>query len=308
MIVYKLSEYMKIMRKNRSISQEELAGDICSIHSLSRVENGKSSMRADVYEELMKRLCHRSERIISMTGSRHDMYRIRYLCEWYIARNSIDMAHECYMLLKYELGVHEGESKEAAKYLDCLEKMINYKSGKLSAREYYRFACEIFDFPGSSFEDRTEIAGILGERFMTYAEVALAIELVRAVDELGDANEAIRILRSLMSNIRRFYLRGYMVKMLYMEAYTLIVNLLYNSKSYSEAFAAACKALFLADKDCVFIPELLYLRSLSADNLKAKSSSYGEFTKDIRLAAHMAQMAGNTELSDRIRAHSLLDS
>ncbi len=61
--IYEIGDMIKCSRKSMGITQEELAEGICSVLTLSRIENGRQSPGKKVYEELMRKMGLETSRI-----------------------------------------------------------------------------------------------------------------------------------------------------------------------------------------------------------------------------------------------------
>ncbi len=53
---YRLGDIVRMTRKSLSITQEQLSASICSVETLSRIENGSQNPTRDTYELLMERM------------------------------------------------------------------------------------------------------------------------------------------------------------------------------------------------------------------------------------------------------------
>ncbi len=63
---YRLGDIVRMTRKSLSITQEQLCDEICSVETLSRIENGSQNPSRDVYELLMERMGRIRDRAYSL--------------------------------------------------------------------------------------------------------------------------------------------------------------------------------------------------------------------------------------------------
>lgn len=63
---YRLGDIVRMTRKSLSITQEQLSESICSVETLSRIENGSQNPTRDTYELLMARMGRIRSRAYSM--------------------------------------------------------------------------------------------------------------------------------------------------------------------------------------------------------------------------------------------------
>ena len=64
METYRIGEIIREQRNRRNISQEELCFGICSVTTLSRIENGNQKPSLKVEEALLERLGHSTDNLI----------------------------------------------------------------------------------------------------------------------------------------------------------------------------------------------------------------------------------------------------
>lgn len=68
---YKAGEIIKLSRIANGISQEELAMDVCSVETLSRIENGKHKVKRDTYQRLMAKMDRDMEKSYLVLTTEH---------------------------------------------------------------------------------------------------------------------------------------------------------------------------------------------------------------------------------------------
>ena len=55
MVYYNANEVIKLTRKAMGLTQEELSEGICEVVTLSRIENGHTSVKRSTYKKLMEK-------------------------------------------------------------------------------------------------------------------------------------------------------------------------------------------------------------------------------------------------------------
>ena len=60
---YKVGDMIKLTRLSLHMSQEDLSEDICSVQTLSRIENGKNSVKSETYQKLMEKMRRRKKNV-----------------------------------------------------------------------------------------------------------------------------------------------------------------------------------------------------------------------------------------------------
>jgi transcriptional regulator with XRE-family HTH domain len=127
---YRLGDIICMTRKSLSITQEQLCEGICSVETLSRVENGKQNPSRDTYELLMERMGRSRERAYSiMSISEYHILEKMKLFEDYI---------EIYDYVKAEIVLDEikktlGYTNLDRQFFIRAENIINYRLKRINA-------------------------------------------------------------------------------------------------------------------------------------------------------------------------------
>lgn len=130
---YRLGDIICMTRKSLSITQQQLSEGICSVETLSRVENGKQNPSRDVYELLMERMGRSRERSYSvMTVSDFDIMEKISLLEDYINTYNYGSAEEILEEIKDQLM----DTNLNRQYLLRTETVIKYRLKKIDAKEF----------------------------------------------------------------------------------------------------------------------------------------------------------------------------
>lgn len=131
--IYRLGDIIRMSRKSLSITQEQLCDGICSVETLSRVENGRQIPGKDVYELLMERMGRSRERAYSMLSiSDYYIFEKMKLFYDYIERYDYIKAEKVLNLIKRSLG----NSKMDKQFLIRGENIVNYRLNRINAEEF----------------------------------------------------------------------------------------------------------------------------------------------------------------------------
>lgn len=131
--IYRLGDIIRMYRKSLSITQEQLCNGICSVETLSRVENGRQIPGKDVYERLMERMGRSRERAYSML-SILDYYILEKMKLFYdyIERYDYIKADKVLNVIKRSLG----NSIMDKQFLIMAENIVNYSLNRIKAEEF----------------------------------------------------------------------------------------------------------------------------------------------------------------------------
>lgn len=130
---YRLGDIIRMTRKSLSITQEQLSDEICSVETLSRIENGNQNPSRDVYELLMERMGRFRERAYSMLSvSDFKVLEKMKQFEDYIKLYDYNQAEDVLKEIKEILG----NSILDKQFLIRAESLVNYRLNRISTKEY----------------------------------------------------------------------------------------------------------------------------------------------------------------------------
>lgn len=59
---YNVGDMIRLSRIAKKMTQEELSEGVCSVETLSRIENGKHKVKSDTYRQLMEKMYQITEK------------------------------------------------------------------------------------------------------------------------------------------------------------------------------------------------------------------------------------------------------
>jgi transcriptional regulator with XRE-family HTH domain len=130
---YRLGDIICMTRKSLSITQEQLCEGICSVETLSRVENGKQNPNIETYKMLMERMGRSRERAYSMMSiSEYEIFEKIKLCEYYIVIYDYSSAEKVLDEIKKRLGTSNFDKQ----FLIRAESLIKFRLERIDANEF----------------------------------------------------------------------------------------------------------------------------------------------------------------------------
>ena len=146
---YKARDLIRLTRLSLKISQEKLSENICSVQTLSRIENGKHNIKRETYQRLMERMDRNGEKT----------YCVLYLGDF-------DGMH---IMEKANIALLKNEYRKLEKYIfqlkPCLENnilnqqyvqknevMVSYRLGRISRKEFLEKMEEVIAFTIPNYE------------------------------------------------------------------------------------------------------------------------------------------------------------
>lgn len=130
---YKAGDVIRLTRMAIGMTQEKLSENICTVETLSRIENGKHSVKKDTYERLMAKMEKNSERSYCLCTSKDmEILQERILIEDAIAEADYETAKEYLDLLKRKIK----DSTLNRQYIQRQELNIAYRTNSITADVY----------------------------------------------------------------------------------------------------------------------------------------------------------------------------
>ena len=130
---YNIGDIVRMTRQAMGISQEELSDGICSVQTLSRIENGKVNVKKKTYQQLMERMGRDGTKNYSVLSTEeYDVLDIMLELNNALFRHDIDEADKLLELLKQNL---DSDNDLNHLYLGETECIVNVYAGKMTAQE-----------------------------------------------------------------------------------------------------------------------------------------------------------------------------
>jgi transcriptional regulator with XRE-family HTH domain len=249
---YRLGDIVSMTRKSLGLTQEELSDGICSVETLSRIENGKHLPNRNLYELLMERMGRNRERSYSVIPiSEYDTLENIKLFEYYIDLYNYSQAE---LVLK--------KIKEKSKntilniqFITRAEYIIDFRLKRINAKVFLH-----------GLEKAIRLT-IPKNNYITYSnwplnfqEAVLMLNLSSAYAQNDNYNKAIEILLETNKLLEKSYMD---VK----QRITLQITLLNNLAKWYGIIGENNKAIDAAQKGILFcrdfklgniLPNLIY--------------------------------------------------
>ena len=132
MAIYKAGDIVKITRKSVGLTQDELSEGICSVETLSRIENGRYKIKQNTYRELMKKMNRISDKNYAIcVGEKKELLDERYELEVAVSKGDYDMAKKYLISLKEKAE----DNFVNRQYIENLQALIDYYTNKIDLHE-----------------------------------------------------------------------------------------------------------------------------------------------------------------------------
>ena len=249
---YRLGDIIRMTRKSLSITQEELCEEICSVETLSRIENGNQNPSRDVYELLMGRMGRIRERAYSMLSvSDFKVLEKMKLFEDCIKLYDFAQAEAILSELKEILGT----STLDRQFLIRAESLVNYRLKRISTEEFL-----------ASFQNAIRLtipkygSISLSNWPLNFNEAMLLINISVAMAEMGDYKKAIEVIEEAHSAMKHSYMEEQQRVILQVTIATNLSKWYGLNRDYEKAIELAKEGVIICKKYKLgnALPNLLY--------------------------------------------------
>ena len=216
---YNVGDMIRLTRQAVGMSQEELCDTICSIQTLSRIENGKVKVKRKIYQKLMEKMGRDGTKNFSVLSTEHfevldvmlDINNLLFHFEYEMAeeklsvlKNTLSMkedinyifVRECEIIIDGGLGRISEEER-----LEELEELI-----ALTIPNYKHFLYGVYPFMHEEIMIIMNIANAYGEIKNFQMAIDISYMLLRSLNSgYMRQDDTMQITVMLISNIARFW-------------------------------------------------------------------------------------------------------
>lgn len=201
MSYYKVGDVIQMMRQALGMSQEKLCVDICSVQTLSRIENGKVSVKKKIYRRLMERMGRDGNKCYFLLNtSDFDMLNLMeevndaiFHREYPLAEEKLEILEKSislkedinYVFVKSCKAIMDGDLGRITRQeeLLILEELISY-----TVPDYQRYLYKVYPF--------------------MYEEIVLLMNIANVYGNLGEQRRAINIYYMLIRSMNTGYMKN----------------------------------------------------------------------------------------------------
>lgn len=204
--VYPIGDVIQKSRISLSLTQEELCNGICSVETLSRIENGKQTPSRVVYQKLLNRLGRPEERILPAISSKNfNMQQLKINISQAIANERYAKAEHLYReISKYILK----EDLRNIQYLLRTKAVIDYRTGKIPLHVYTKYLLKALKITVPEIDKKH-----ISDNFLNRSETIIILNIANAYGHKKDYDAAISLLFQLdnyyYQNRMDFYEQNY---------------------------------------------------------------------------------------------------
>lgn len=195
---YRLGDIIRMTRKSLSITQEQLSDGICSVETLSRIENGNQNPNRDTYELLMERMGRIRERAYSMLSISD--FKVLEKMKQFEDYSKLYDFYQADIILR-EIKKILGDSILDKQFLIRAESLVDYHLNRISKEEYLESVQKAIQLTIPKYGTIS-----LSNWPLNHNEAVLLINISIAFAERGDYKQAIDILEDVNIAMNQSYM------------------------------------------------------------------------------------------------------
>lgn len=197
---YRVGDIIRLTRIASGLTQEQLSENICSVETMSRIENGKHGVKKDIYQKLMEKMNRNPERSYAICVDK-DMQIIeeRAAFEEAMTRHDFERADEYMTLLKEKAG----ESILTKNYVRRESAFLDFYQNRITSAELVEILEELAEETVPDYRRYMEEKIIFP---FTEQEIILFKRLAVAYGRNGANELAIEICEMLLRSLRSEYM------------------------------------------------------------------------------------------------------
>lgn len=187
---YRAGDVIRLMRVSSGLSQEELSEGICSVETLSRIENRKHAVKVKTYRELMIKMEHNPMKNYAICDTKDmEIFETRSLLNNAAAKHDIEQM--AYYLEILELRLEK--TPRNCQYLERIQAIIAYEKKEIDGKEEIQRLERALAYTVPNYREHIANA----KRDMIYpfaeAEIGILMNLANAYMSVGEFEESLCI-------------------------------------------------------------------------------------------------------------------
>lgn len=233
---YRAGDVIRLTRNATGLTQEQLSEGVCSVETLSRIENGKHSVKKGTYAQLMARMERDIRRNYAVCTSKDmELLEERIWMEDALSKHEYEKTEQYLQILKQKID----DSKISSQYIERIEGVVEYRLGKIDAKEYVKRMDEAIKITVPDYEKYMSEKEISSVYPYTELEVMTLISLANAYGNMEEPDKSIQIFNVLLQCLKEDYMDKKSVEKLKMLIEWNYIKALERSGKYQEALEKA---------------------------------------------------------------------
>ena len=237
---YRVGDVIRLTRKAAGITQEQLSDGICSVETLSRIENGKHAVKRETYSQLMARMGRNTSRCYALCMSKDmELLEERIWLEDALAKFDYREADRYLSILKRKIA----DTPMNQQYIARIEGLLDYRNKRIDAEEWIKREENAIRLTVPEYEKYLFIEKKEDAFPFTELEILTLMSLANAYSVNEQPDIAIRIYDALLLGLEEEYMDFISVRKLRMVINFNYIRSLEQQDKYQQALDKGKKLL-----------------------------------------------------------------
>lgn len=237
---YRVRDVIRLTRKAAGITQEQLSDGICSVETLSRIENGKHAVKRETYSQLMAKMGRDTSRCYALCMSKDmELLEERIWLEDALSKFDYREADRYLSILKRKIA----DTPMNQQYIARIEGLLDYRNKRIDAEEWIKREENAIRLTVPEYEKYLFIEKKEDAFPFTELEILTLMSLANAYSVNEQPDIAIRIYDALLLGLEEEYMDFISVRKLRMVINFNYIRSLEQQDKYQEALDKGKKLL-----------------------------------------------------------------
>jgi len=237
---YRVRDVIRLTRKAAGITQEQLSDGICSVETLSRIENGKHAVKRETYSQLMAKMGRDTSRCYALCMSKDmELLEERIWLEDALSKFDYREADRYLSILKRKIA----DTPMNQQYIARIEGLLDYRNKRIDAEEWIKREENAIRITVPEYEKYLFIEKKEDAFPFTELEILTLMSLANAYSVNEQPDIAIRIYDALLLGLEEEYMDFISVRKLRMVINFNYIRSLEQQDKYQEALDKGKKLL-----------------------------------------------------------------
>lgn len=237
---YRVGDVIRLTRKAAGITQEQLSDGICSVETLSRIENGRHAVKRETYSQLMAKMGRNTSWCYALCMSKDmELLEERIWLEDALSKFDYREADRYLSILKRKIA----DTPMNQQYIARIEGLLDYRNKRIDAEEWIKREENAIRLTVPEYEKYLFIEKKEDAFPFTELEILTLMSLANAYSVNEQPDIAIRIYDALLLGLEEEYMDFISVRKLRMVINFNYIRSLEQQDKYQEALDKGKKLL-----------------------------------------------------------------
>lgn len=197
---YRMGDVIRLSRMARNMTQEELSEGICSVETLSRIENGRTKVKREIYRQLMEKMNFSTEKNYAVCLSTDmELIQEKEYFEDAMAKHDFEAA-DVYM---NRIKLLAGDNLSTQQYVKRESRFLDYYMKRISKEQLVQELEELAQEAIPEYKKYIDSEVVYPFR---QQEIILLKRLAVAYGQVDEVEKSIAICEMLLRSLRQKYM------------------------------------------------------------------------------------------------------